>query len=405
MTVIEFFSKNSIDNFTSCLFCEAERICFVGDNRKHMEKYIDIYNDILLQRGIKKELTAVTCTKYDLDKITALYRNILKTDSEFIFDLAGGNELYLIAIGIIYQQNLLLPSQKQKNIKLQKFNIRTGTLKKFENESATADPEISLSVEENVRIYGGNVIKKGAGEIVVSDEFINDFGVMIDYVIHHRTSWNSQTGFIAQGEGNDFDNDNLTASYSLKSIRFNRQFNERSHIKFLNFLENKGIIREFYQNGSDIHFKFKNVQSKKCLVTSGLVLELYIYLTAKALRNKNGKNVFTDAATGVVIDWDNMRPCKNGPTVTNEIDVLLMKEACPVFISCKNGTVGTEELFKLRAVTNEFGGEYAKAVLICPDLANGHRENLEKIARATELRIEIIKDIKKPSLIKRLMAL
>ena len=48
----------------------------------------------------------------------------------------------------------------------------------------------------------------------------------------------------------------------------------------------------------------------------------------------------------------------------NEIDVLLMKDMIPIFISCKNSSFLPEELYKLSAVAKHFGGEYAKKVLV-----------------------------------------
>ncbi len=36
----------------------------------------------------------------------------------------------------------------------------------------------------------------------------------------------------------------------------------------------------------------------------------------------------------------------------------------PIFISCKNGDVKSDELYKLQTVSQEFGSEYAKASLL-----------------------------------------
>ncbi len=405
MTVVEFFSKNSVDNFINCFSSDSDRIYFIGDNRDYMNKYINIYKEILAEYGIVKDLLVHSTSKYDLDKILELYRDILETDSDFIFDLAGGDELFLVAIGIIYHQNQSLPDSERKNIYLRRFNIGSGTLKNFNYEPATEDRNISISVEENIRIYGGRITKKGSVNCFSDTEFKRDFEIMLDYVIKNRVSWNVQTGYIAQGQGNDYDNDSLTASYSLRSIKFNNRFNSDSHFEFLKLLEKHGVIRGLSRSKNNIKFDFKNIYNKNCLTISGLVLELYVYSTAKELKDKKGNSIFTDAATSVIIDWDGITPPKNRPNITNEIDVLLMKEARPIFISCKNGSVDTEELFKLRAVANEFGGKYTKAVLICPELSIDHDENAEKRVRASELNIEIIKDVKKSELSKRLSTL
>lgn len=50
--------------------------------------------------------------------------------------------------------------------------------------------------------------------------------------------------------------------------------------------------------------------------------------------------------------------------VKNEMDVLATAGAIPVFISCKNGSVDSDELYKLNTVAQRFGGIYAKKILV-----------------------------------------
>jgi hypothetical protein len=40
----------------------------------------------------------------------------------------------------------------------------------------------------------------------------------------------------------------------------------------------------------------------------------------------------------------------------------------PLFVSCKNGDVKTEELYKLHTVATRFGGPYAKKMLVVSDM-------------------------------------
>lgn len=45
-----------------------------------------------------------------------------------------------------------------------------------------------------------------------------------------------------------------------------------------------------------------------------------------------------------------------------------MKGLTPIFVSCKNGKIGEEELYKLNTVATHFGGKYAKKMLIATKL-------------------------------------
>jgi len=58
-----------------------------------------------------------------------------------------------------------------------------------------------------------------------------------------------------------------------------------------------------------------------------------------------------------VIEW-------NGSDTKNEIDVMLMQGVLPYFISCKNGDVKSDELYKLHTVAGRFGNRYARRILV-----------------------------------------
>ena len=68
-----------------------------------------------------------------------------------------------------------------------------------------------------------------------------------------------------------------------------------------------------------------------------------------------------------------------------------MRGLIPTFVSCKNGKIGEEELYKLNTVAEKFGGEYAKKMLIATKL---ERENyVAKMAymrRAEDMGIRIV---------------
>ena len=88
----------------------------------------------------------------------------------------------------------------------------------------------------------------------------------------------------------------------------------------------------------------------------------------------------------VTIDWDGIT--YGVPNTKNEIDVMLMRDATPVFISCKNGNVSEEELYKLSEVADRFGGEFAKKVLVVTD--NDCKEGF--VERAKDMDIHLFQN-------------
>jgi len=62
----------------------------------------------------------------------------------------------------------------------------------------------------------------------------------------------------------------------------------------------------------------------------------------------------------------------------------------PFFVSCKNGNVDVNEIYKLHTVSTRFGGKYAKKILIvaCPDQnqeANG--SYFKTLAKELDVRV------------------
>ena len=146
-----------------------------------------------------------------------------------------------------------------------------------------------------------------------------------------------------------------------------------------------------------LQFRFKNEQVKLCLTKAGTLLELVTLLTAKNMKKSDGTPYFNDVRTGVMIDWDGVvHNNKDGNVDTeNEIDVILMKGVVPIFISCKNGKIPDDELYKLNTVAEQFGSEYARKVLVATDMGKAAKSRKYFLERARDMGIQIIEDVHK----------
>ena len=78
-----------------------------------------------------------------------------------------------------------------------------------------------------------------------------------------------------------------------------------------------------------MRFRFRDEQIRYWLRDQGSVLEIY---TWKACRDVG---IFQDVCCSTVVEWERG---KSGEKVTNEIDVMAVRDATPVFISCKTCT-------------------------------------------------------------------
>ena len=324
---------------------------------------------------------------------------------EWGIDVVGGSEMLLLSAGIVYG--------KHDNITLFRVDPVSGAAG-FIDKSVTdsLDPLVFTSqmrkypkklrlentVEENVLLHGGAVGKyTGSGAFVYTDDFLCDIEKLWKLCaagprgyVHKRSApqtWNSFSVAVAGMEklGRREQAELLKRKYKVCTY-----LEELKHLGLVSYEKNS--------DGSLYAFAYKNSQVRECIVYAGNLLEQRVYLTCRRFLGHG----LCDVKTGVTIEWNQRRMGANTSDnvgTENEIDVLAMRGALPVFISCKNGRFESEELYKLYSVAERFGTRYAKKILVATDLEHAvEARNAEYLkARATEMNIEIIDNVHRMS--------
>lgn len=360
MTYVEFFDKTSVKNICSCLADEPERVIFVGDNKKLMKKYMEIYRDLFFQRGRDIDFSYRCVTKNDLDSVIKLLSEIVEENEEVVFDLDGGEDVFLMAVGMIYEKYF------DRKIKMQRVNVSSNTISTGTSEEKYIP---GLSVPEYIRVYDGNVIfdnviQEGTHIWDYTEDFKNDIDKMWDICRRDNSLWNREIKDLQVLEKKA-----LHSTDGLFTKLRKSDLERPTDVKFMSSLIKSGLILDYNENDEYLSYRYKNAQVKKCLTKAGQALEMKIYSAAKSVCDSKGNKVYDDVMNGVCIDWDG-DDLQNGEgiIVENEIDVMLTKGAVPVFISCKNGQVDVNELYKLNTVAQRFGGDYAKKALVVTSL-------------------------------------
>lgn len=391
MTIIEFFDTNHVENVVSALTCNPDKVILVGNNAKRIDRYISIYKKITADRGLKTEFVSQNVNKNSLEDIIETLTEIVETNDDCIFDLEGGEEFLLVGTGYV-------AGKYPDRVRLHSFNIRNNTMLDCDTDGEVAQEfPIEISVEENVKIYAGQIIEKpeDGEEWFFFDDFKEDVYILWEICKEDPKAWNRFCAHLIEHAtsrifGNSFVLDPMTAGANWRTLA-NKL--EHSTLKRLN---NVGIINNLRIGEDGIHFEFKNDQIKRCMLKSGQVLELYITIIVKSLTERIGKPLYNDVQCNVVLDWDNpdIETDKyKDYTTKNEIDILLMKGIVPVFISCKNGIAGINELYKLNTVAERFGGKYAKKVLLISDHKSNTNTPEQVLARAEDMNITVIPDV------------
>ncbi len=399
MTYIEFFSKTAAENVCACMVCPPERVVLLGEESKDLKRHAQCYRELFEKKGYSVEFVTKTIKKDNMQSCIDTLIALTNTYTDCVFDLTGGDDMYLAAIGIVSERF------KDKKIQMHRYNLSNRKVIDcdLDGKVLAEGKQPNMTVEENIKIYGGAVVYDSFREGCthrwdMSDEFAVDVWSMWDICKKDVSAWNTQMSVFAMAESMaESVGDSLTTTVPLKE--FNARWRAcNNHVQYntdiLYGLHDSGLITSCDYDDDVFTITYKNSQIKKCLTKSGQTLELLIYAIAKSLKDENGEAVYNDVETSVFIDWDGiMHISRDEADTENEIDVMMMHGMVPVFVSCKNGKVNIAELYKLNAVAEHFGGSYAKKILIANKLDNAAFSNyLTK--RAEDMGITVIKNLK-----------
>ncbi len=402
MTYIEFFDRTAAKNISACLTYVPDRVIYIGNKAKTIKKHIEKYNRVFSDRGYNIEFLFKTVSKSNLDNAIELLNEIVETYDDCVFDITGGEEILMLALGVVYA------THPDKNIQIHTFNIKNNVVYDCDKDGKTIYKDTpKLSVGENIIIYGGDIVYGDVFEEKtykwdMSSDFETDIDAMWTACREDAKRWNAiignfelieKLGVIASEQPLTTVVDKKELEEYYASHRGKYQITKEITDYFLN----SGLLTQFDDNeNGKITISYKNEQVKRCLTKAGQALEMKIFKTAKDVCDSDGVKVYNDALNGVVIDWDGEfhdEAVEDKYDTENEIDILLMHDIVPVFISCKNGIVTADELYKLNTVAERFGGQYAKKVLVATSIDRLGEAGEYLRQRAEDMKIEILEDI------------
>lgn len=392
MTIIEFFNKTAIENILSALVCQPERVIYIGYSNRQMRAAIEVYGEVLRSRCVDTELSFVNVNRNDLRAITDALEKLVLEHDDCVFNLDGGEELYLVACGKLVER---YPDRLQ----LHRFNVRNNTILDCDADGNDQQTDtIAIRVEENIRIYGGRVIfsdeRPGTTQRWVFNEaFREDIRALWEVCRTDTRSWNRLVSTLGM-----LQNQHPAAEETPLTFRFPQnphgvEKEDFAQLKqLLRSLAGHGLVQGLWEDAEGLRFTYKNQQILHILEKSGTALELYVTTVARGLIDDD-ERVYNDALSGVWLDWDGVSQPPFVPDVYNEVDVLLMHGATPVFISCKSGMMEVDELYKLSTVANRFGDKYARMALVTTSLSDLGDKGKYIRARAREMGITVVDDV------------
>ena len=358
MTTVEFLYRCPAENIASALTLRPDKIIFIGENDS---KNDDIYTRFIKSKSPRTKIKFIYTDTNDLYNLINILSDIIKTENDITFDLTGGEDLMLTAMGVVLER-----FGDEKNITVQRFDIKNDKVLLWKSGEKSIDSiSAFLSVGEQIALHGGMVVDVPADEIILNLKTAPIIEALWS-VFKADKHYNTNVKLLQRAMKLDRDERELFVDIDINEFKSAEQ-DDRAFgwlTEFLQFLKNNGIIDFWGTQNNKISFAFNNSTAKELFGKSGNVLEMKVFKVAKDIKDPNGAPYYTDLKRSVIIDWDGKSGNNKTGDTKNEIDCVLMKNLIPVFISCKGGDIEEAELYKLDAVANRFGGKYAKKVLI-----------------------------------------
>ena len=386
-TLVELYDPYThIYNALGVMLLRPRRVVFIVPEHATAvyNKYEAAYRRLWQKRGAMPEsVESVKTHTSDIMELAAVIGSF--TGEGVVLDIEGGTpELYLAA-GYVYGRSpggfscVRLDFADGKLTEYAKSGDGTETLvRSFTDEEKS---RVALSVHESVSIYGGNIDRSTVSELcargMTQREIAADTALVWSAMCRRsKHTWNTVVP------------DRIhTKNDSSLNIYING--NEAKIRAVSNLIDDLTAAGAIFPHGGDAGRRFYRCRSYAvlaCLRKAGELLELYMASIAAELADGG------QALSGVSLSFDGEEGSSD-----NEIDCLFTRGSTPVFISCKNGRVGSEELYKFAAVSRQFGGNEKRTVLVAPMLNDGaampHTRVKSICERAELYGISIITDI------------
>ena len=376
MTLIECFDSSPIENVVAALRLQPQKIVFVG-SEDNMGAEIQNYKRIFERRNYSPAIYFYNLEENE--RITDILHKYIEADDKCVLDLTGGDEETIFSIATFIAE---LDDSLRKKVSVQRFDFNYYAVDCDDDDKFFIGSRANITVSELIELHGGTVTQSD----ISSDESctLENINKLWFEIKKSPLEWNNMITVLTKIEKN-FDSDTIqipTVDFYEYTQRDRRLFN-----KILKILEDSNFVT-IHSTNTLIKYSYKSPFFHYCIKKQGNVLELKFLLEARNHKN-NYSPFFNDCQMSVTINWDNI--IDSAPITQNEIDVMLMKDVTPVFVSCKNGGVDDKELYKLCDVARRFGGEHVVMLLV----TSGEVQSPAFVERAKDMGILLYHNVSK----------
>lgn len=357
-TLIEILDYEQTENIICPLVFDFDRIIYLYDkNHDHVKKR-RLLEHLLNLKG----LNHVQFLEVG-ENSESIFQKLSLNNPDAVFNLSNGSRTLLVKMARYCEKT----NQRCFTLNFQRktFNNLQGC---EELQKQFKVPH--LSIENIVELSGGEILKSAHTLPEMNTEMKADMLTIIDIMNSNSNAWTKLLGQFAKLiSEQDPDDCSIWMDWPI----------EKHLQKLLKELKQKQIVR-FYEHGNRIRVVFKNRTLMKMFSDSGAWLEYQSYLECL------DSGLFDDVRISTVVDWNKESDDRNDPTC--EIDLVVVKNCIPAFVSCKMNKCTALDLYEVKLLSQKLGGTLGRAAVIskAPALKAGEPLYL----KAMELGITLI---------------
>ena len=379
-TMIEFWDEDPMNNVYGVVVCRPDRVLYLAAPGQIPTRQSESLPRFFAGMGIRVEIARREISRGDLAGMLHVLEEILAEEADCCFDLTGGAELSMAALGQL---------SAERPVPMIQFDPNDGKLVLKRNCTWEPAAEARFACKDIVNLMGGLLLDSHGhfdGRDMSRELREDSMRVWSVYRKHYK-EWSTQTFYLQKMT--PVGRDPLLVE-GLRIVNRDNYNMVACNETILRELADVGILSELAIQEKQVRFRYKNARLKGMLSIAGLWLEIYCYLAAKE------SGVFQDAQISALINWEGKTFKSEAETVYNEIDVLLVRGATPVFISCKSGSVNASSLYEISVLARELGGGNARKVLAttmpvrrnAPNVANRARQMGVELVEVQDMSLE-----------------
>ncbi len=356
MIQIQFLDKNVVGALVPVFTMKPERVVFLYDTRVVGENALKEMSEALKGRMPKIEIQYERTNMLSMEEIREELENLIKVfqNKEIQIDITGGSEL-MTACGLM--------TAKEHELVATYADFYSGQMRNVITMERLGEL-VSVTLADYLTALGGKYMS--SSRHTPEEKDFDRILSMAKIIFSNEKKWDKffthmTHGFSAKG----------VMEFSMEKNRSDRD---------CQFILDAFLERGYAKKIGDDRYRFASEADKEYMTVSGIWLEMYIYIQAK--------KCFDEVYMGVDIDWNKRDICESRD---NEIDVVVMKNSQPIFISCKMRPVEKETVYEIYSMAKRLGGNYGKAVIATTtDVRSSKDERNSIYLRMAKMKVGLI---------------